>query len=135
MKRFNWLMAAFAIFALAFAACKETPEPGPEPGPDGPTPPTPTELTFDVEIGETTYSSFDFVVTPSDLNVEYLCLLYDVASADEFTKDEYLVSTLYQELTTEARANGMTFEEYMPEIVDRGILDSSFTGLRPETEY
>ena len=128
-------MAAFAIFALAFAACKETPEPEPGPGPDGPTPPKPIGLTFDVEIGETTYSSFDFVVTPSDLNVEYLCLLYDVASADEFTKDEYLVSTLYQELTTEARANGMTFEEYMPEIVDRGILDSSFSGLRPETEY
>ena len=132
-------MMMLAVVAISFTACCVDLEPvaTSEPNTDQPTPPTPPvdELTFDVQLGEVTHSSFDFVVTPSDLNADYLCLLYDVESADEFTKDEYLVSTLYQELTAEARTMGMTFEEFMPQVIDRGILDSKFTALRPETEY
>ena len=56
-------------------------------------------------------------------------MLYDAETVEEFTKDEYLVATLYQEFTSEARTKGKTLEEYMPEIVDRGILESRYTGL------
>lgn len=124
-------MMLLATVALSFVACEDPQtEPKPEPEPD-----QPTELTFEVEVGEVTHSSVAYKVTPSDLEADYLVVLYDVESADDFTKDEYLVATLLQELEADARSKGMTLKEYMPEIVDKGVLESSFTGLAPESEY
>ena len=124
-------MMLLATVALSFVACEDPQtEPKPEPNPN-----QPTELTFEVEVGEITHSSVAYKVTPSDLEADYLVVLYDVESADDFTKDEYLVATLLQELEADARSKGMTLKEYMPEIVDKGVLESSFTGLAPESEY
>lgn len=137
-------MMLLAICSLSFVGCCvditdpqiEADQQKPEP-----VPPTPgDELTFSnehfkIEIEEPAYSSFSFVVTPTDLNADYICMLYDAETVEEFTKDEYLVATLYQEFTSEARTKGKTLEEYMPEIVDRGILESRYTGLAPESDY
>ena len=116
---------------LSFVACTE-PQKEPTPGPD----PTPEGLTFDVKVGEVTSSTVAYTVTPSDLEAEYLCVLYDAETVEEFTRDEFLVQTLFQELETEARATGKTLEEYMPEVVDKGaITDGKFSNLFPESKY
>lgn len=117
---------------LSFVACTE-PQKEPTPGPDGP---TPEGLTFDVKVGEVTSSTVAYTVTPSDLEAEYLCVLYDAETVEEFTRDEFLVQTLFQELEAEARTTGKTLEEYMPEVVDKGaITDGKFSNLFPESKY
>ena len=135
MKKFNWLMMLVATAALSFAACTkantEEPKPGPEPGPG----PDVETLTFAVEVGEVTASSVSFTVTPSDLEAEYLCVLYDAETVEEFTKDEYLIATLFQELEAEARTTGKTLAEFMPEVVDKGVLEDTINGLAPESNY
>lgn len=120
-----------ATVALSFVACTEPEKP--TPGPDGP---TPEGLTFDVKVGEVTSSTVAYTVTPSDLEAEYLCVLYDAETVEEFTRDEFLVQTLFQELEAEARTVGKTLQEYMPEVVDKGaITDGKFSNLFPESKY
>ena len=131
MKRLNWLMMLLTAVTLSFAACTEpTPEPTPEPEP-----PQPEGLTFEVELGEVTYSSVDYTVTPSDLEAEYLCILYDAETVEEFTQDKYLVATLLQELEAEARTEGMTLVEFLADYTDKGVLEDSYTNLAPESDY
>ena len=128
MKNFNWLMMLMTAAMLSFVACEEP----------TPTPPVdePTETSFDVTIDNVTKTSMTFTVIPEDLEAEYFCMVYDVEAADQFTKDEYLVATIYQEITEEAGTMGKTFVEYMPELVDKGIVDEGlFTGLTPDTDY
>ncbi|MBO5882410.1 MAG: hypothetical protein J6Q21_04120 [Alistipes sp.] len=131
MKKFNWLMMLMTAATLSFAACTE---PTPE-VPVGPDDPTPEGLTFKVELGEVTYSSVDYTVTPSDLEAEYLCILYDAATVEEFTQDKYLVATLLQELEAEARTEGMTLVEFLADYTDKGVLEGSYERLAPESDY
>ena len=131
MKKFNWLMMLLTAATLSFVACELTP--APEPDPVGPE--QPTALTFNVELTEVTYSSVAYTVTPSDVEAEYLCLLYDAESVEEFTQDKYLVATLYQELEAEARSMGMTLAEFLPTYTDTGILEDQFVGLASEADY
>ena len=130
MKKFNWLMMLMTALTLSFAACET---PAPEPTPEEPE--EPKGLTFNVELTEVTYSSVAYTVTPSDLEAEYLCLLYDAESVEEFTQDKYLVATLYQELEAEARSMGMTLAEFLPTYTDKGILEDQFVGLASEADY
>ena len=130
MKKFNWLMMLVAMVAMTFAACQKSQTEEPKPGPD-----EPTALTFEVELGEVTYSSVDYKVTPSDLEAEYLCILYDAETVEEFTQDKYLVATLLQELEAEARTEGLTLVEFLTDYTDKGILEDSFTNLVPESDY
>lgn len=134
MKKFNWLMMLMTAVVLSFAACtkESTPEPKPEPEPG---PENPTALTFEVELGEITYSSVDYKVTPSNLEAEYLCILYDAETVEEFTQDKYLVATLLQELEAEARAEGLTLVEFLPDYTDKGVVEGSFENLAPESDY
>ena len=128
----NWLMMLLATVALSFVACTEPEPEKTTPGPD----PIPEGLTFDVKVGEVTSSTVAYTVTPSDLEAEYLCVLYDAATVEEFTRDEFLVQTLFQELEAEARTVGKTLQEYMPEVVDKGaITDGKFSNLFPESKY
>lgn len=129
MKKFNWLFMLMAAVAVSFASCEPTPEPQPED-------PKPQGLTFEVAVGEVTSSSVAYTVTPSDLEAEYLCVLYDAETVEEFTRDQFLVESLMMELEAEARATGKSLAEYMPTIVDKGaITDGMFQGLAPESRY
>lgn len=131
MRKFNWMMLLMTAVMLFVASCETTTNEDKKPD----TPDTPKELTFDVQVKEVTDSSVSYSVTPSDLEAEYLVVLYDVATADDFTRDQYLVSALYQELEAEANSMGKTFAEYMPEFVDKGAIDGEFDRLAPESEY
>ena len=132
MKKFNWLMMLMAMVVMTFAACEK---PTPEPEPEKPTP-NPTEKTFEVKIGEVTSSTIAYTVTPSDLEAEYLCVLYDAETIEEFTRDQFIIETLMMELESEARATGKTLAEFMPSIVDKGaITDGLFSGLASESKY
>ena len=126
MKKFNWLMMLLTAATLSFAACTE-PTPEQKPEPEG--------LTFEVELGEVTYSSVSYTVTPSDLEAEYLCVLYDAETVEEFTQDKYLVATLLQELEAEARAEGYTLVEFLADYTDKGVLEDSYERLTPESDY
>ena len=135
MKKINFLMALMMTFVLSLVACtKPTPEPEPEPGPEKPDPKP--EAAFVVEIGEVTSSSIAYTVTPSDVEAEYLCVLYDAETVEEYTRDQFLVEALMMELEAEARTQGKTLVEYMPQVVDKGVIDDGmFSGLAPESKY
>ena len=134
MKKINFLMALMMAFTLSFVACTK-PEPAPEPEPEPEPDPQPTAA-FVVAVGEVTSSSVAYTVTPANLEAEYLCVLYDAETVEEFTREEFLVESLMMELESEARATGKTLKEYMPTIVDKGaITDGMFEGLAPESRY
>ena len=140
MKKITWLMMLVAVFAVAMTSCKsedpttpqpENPTPKPEPEPE----PEPAAV-FDIKVGEVTSSSIAYTVTPADLEVEYLCVLYDAETVEETTRDEFLVQELMMELEAEARSAGKTLLEYMPSVVDKGAIeDGLFKGLAPESDY
>ena len=127
----NWLIALLSVFSLTFVACgndegTETPQPEPQ---------TPVEQSFDIQIDVVTYNSVEFIVTPTVLDAEYLCMLYDAETVESFRKDEYIIQTLYQDLESEARGKGMTLEEYLPSFTDKGVLSAKSTQLAPESDY
>ena len=120
------------MLALSFVACENptpTPEPEPKPEPE-------VKGAFDVQIVEVTSSTVAYTVTPADLEAEYLCVLYDAETIEEFTRDQFIVENLMMELESEARSKGKTLAEYMPEVVDKGaITDGLFSRLAPESKY
>lgn len=116
-----------SFILLTLAACK----------PEVDTPlPTPEKPDFEVTINGTTRGSVTFSVEPRDVDAAYLCTVCSKAEYEEFTREEFLVETIFQELRDEASNAGKTFEEYMPEVVDRGaISEARFSGLAPHTDY
>lgn len=111
---------------LALVACR--------PEIDAPTP-EPVEP-FEVTFGEITRSTVTLDVTPAQSIGDYICVVEERAVVEEFTKDDYYISTLFQEFAEEASNAGKTLEEYMPGVVERGAIDDArFSGLKMDTEY
>ena len=121
-------MALLSVFSLTFVACGGDDA-------DAQKPNKSPKAVFEVEINALTYNTVNFTVTPRDLEADYLCMLYDAATVEDFTRDQYIISTLYQQLEGEARKDGKTLSEYMVDYLDKGVLTDEFTGLAPETEY
>lgn len=120
----------FSLLCLVFAqlcvSCEQPVEPLPEPQKED----------FDVLIHDVSRGSVWFRVKPKDKDMDYLCVVYEKAEAEEFTRDEFLVQDIFMKITSEAYDQGKTFEEYMPEIVDRGNIDDvTFSGLKNDTEH
>ena len=134
MKKINFLMALMMAFTLSFVACEQPEEPKkPEPAPG---PEQPTTTTFEIAVGEVTYESIAYTVTPSNLDAEYLCVLFDAETIEDYTRDEFIAKELMMQLEDEARASGKTLLEYLPDVVDKGaITDGLFTDLYPNTKY
>lgn len=121
------ITSILTLFVLALVACHQ------EPNPIQPAPETPD---FEVTINGTTRGSVTFSVEPKDMDAAYLCTIYSRAEYEEFTREEFLVETIFQELREEASNVGKTLEEYMPEVVDRGaITEAKFSGLAANTDY
>ena len=105
-----------------------------------PTPPSIEDPTaksiFDIEISDVTRSTVTFSVRPENLEGDYLCIIKEAEEVDEFLKDEYIVTTIFQELSNEAYEMGKTLEEYMSQVVNRGVLESvTYSGLDIDAEY
>ena len=105
-----------------------------------PTPPSIEDPTaksfFDIEISDVTRSTVTFSVIPENLEGDYLCIIMEAEEVDEFLKDEYVITTIFQELSDEAYKMGKTLEEYMSQVVNRGVLESvTYSGLDIDAEY
>ena len=121
------ITSILALFVLALVACHPEPEP---------IQPTPEKPDFEITINGTTRGSVTFSVEPKDMDAAYLCTVYSKAEYEEFTREDFLVETIFQELREEASNVGKTLEEYMPEVVDRGaITEAKFSGLAAHTDY
>ena len=135
MKRLNWLMALMMVFSLSFVACGDDNVDKGNNNNGGNGGNETVDSFFDVEITDLTYSSVAFTVVPDDTLADYLCVLYTQEEVDEFTKDEYLVLSLFQELEAEARLEGKTIDEYLPSILEHGILEDEIKNLYAATDY
>ncbi|MBO5018051.1 MAG: hypothetical protein J6C56_04220 [Alistipes sp.] len=121
------ITSILALFVLALVACHPEPEP---------IQPTPENPDFEITINGTTRGSVTFSVEPKDMDAAYLCTVYSKAEYEEFTREDFFVETIFQELREEASNVGKTLEEYMPEVVDRGaITEAKFSGLAAHTDY
>lgn len=129
MNRFKLFALLLSALTLSLAACQKNEEPKPAPEPEQ------QELSFETTISGVSKTSVDVTVTPSDLEAEYVLLVMDKELADEFTKDEYLVATIYQDFADDAAKQGKLLAEYMAENVDKGIIEATFTGLATSTDY
>ncbi len=121
------ITSILTLFVLALVACHPEPEP---------IQPTPEKPDFEITINGTTRGSVTFSVEPKDMDAAYLCTVYSKAEYEEFTREDFFVETIFQELREEASNVGKTLEEYMPEVVDRGaITEAKFSGLAAHTDY
>ena len=136
MKKLNWLMAALIVAALSFAACsKDAPTDKPQPEPD-PEQPVKKELTFEAVVNSTTRTSAFITVTPSDLEADYMSVVYPASAVEQCATDAELVVKIYAEFAAYAEANGKTFVEYMAEVVKRGAQENhEVKGLAQNTNY
>ena len=126
MKRLAILFTV--IVALSVSACVQKEPTTPKPPVDTPE--------FKVEIDAITRSTVTLSVTPKELDMEYLCLIYEKEFVEEFTRDEFLASSIYQEIEDEAYAKGKTLAEYMPTIVERGAMEGvRYSGMQLDSEY
>ena len=91
---------------------------------------------FVVDITAVTRSTVTLDVTPAEGIGDYLCIVEESAKVEEFTKDSFVIETIFQEFSEEALSVGKTFEEYMPEVVDNGAISGAkFSGLKIDTDY
>ncbi len=129
MKRLNWLMMLLTAVTLSFAACTEpTPEQKPEPEPEN--------LTFEVSVSETTRTSAFINVTPSNLEADYLAVVYPAVVVEQSASDAELVAKIYTEFAAYAESLQKTFVEYMAEVVKRGALENhEVKGLAQNANY
>ena len=131
MRKFNLLMALMLLFAVSMTACKE---PIDEPTPE-PVEPT-KDLTFEAVVTQTTRTSAFISVTPSDLEADYMSVVYPASAVEQCATDAELVVKIYAEFAAYAEANGKTFVEYMGEVVKRGAQENhEVKGLAQNTNY
>lgn len=125
MNRLFLILTSLVAFVV-MGCTSNTPEPAPE---------LPQE-DFHILIHDTSRGSVWFSVTPADADMDYLCVVLEKAEVEEFTREEFLVESIFQEIASEASDKGKTLAEYLPEVVDRGkIEDVRFSGLTPDNYY
>ncbi len=102
---------------------------------DPPPPPTPIS-DFRVSVDDITRSTVTVSIAPSEEIGDYICVVEQRSVVDEFTQDKFVIATVFQELTEEASSKGLTLAEYMPSVVDNGVIEgATFSGLSLDTEY
>ena len=135
MRKFNWIMAVLMAFTLSLAACEKDNPQTDEPQ-DNPNPPTPTELTFEASVTEVTSTSACINVTPSDLEADYLSVVYSAYAVEQCATDAEIVAKIYADIAEYAESQEQTFIEYMSEHVKRGKLENhEVGGLTQATNY
>ena len=131
MKKLNWLMMLLTAATLSFAACTE-------PTPDKPNTDDPVkeDLKFEASVTETTRTSAFITVTPSDLEADYMSVVYPASAVEQCATDAELVVKIYAEFAAYAETVNKTFVEYMAEVVKRGVQENhEVKGLAQNTNY
>ena len=131
MKKLNWLMMLLTALTLSFAACTE-------PTPDKPNTDDPVkeDLKFEASVTETTRTSAFITVTPSDLEADYMSVVYPASAVEQCATDAELVVKIYAEFAAYAETVNKTFVEYMAEVVKRGVQENhEVKGLAQNTNY
>ncbi len=129
------LVSLFAtILALVAVACggdDDVTSPK-KPNPDVQDPNAP----FYVEFTEITRGSVTFNVTPKDFEMDYICMVYDKETVEEYTRDKYLVERVFDDLEILAEKQYKTLDEYFPYIRQRSVSDDiKFSGLSLDTKH
>ena len=134
MKKLNWLMAALMVVTLSFVACKEDEPIDPKPTPEPPV--EEVKLTFEAVVNETTRTSAYISVTPSDLEADYISVVYPASAVEQCATDAELIVKIYAEFAAFAEAYDMTFLEFMGDAVKRGAQENhEVVGLAQNTSY
>ena len=121
------IYALLSLLVVAFVACETNSEPAPTPE---------QGRYFEVDNIAITRGSVSFDVIPAELDMDYLCVVMERSEVDNFTRDEFMVESIFMEIEDEASNKGKTLREYMPEVVDRGVIEGVvFSGLKGDTEY
>ncbi len=119
-------MMMVAVLGMAFIGCTE--------GED--TPPQSKPLELQLVVDNVTKGSVTYSVTPSDPNANYLVTVVSKEFVDEIVEDEFIINNILDELKQVAASMGKTFDEYMPEVVDRGaVTEQVIKGLAFNTDY
>ena len=124
-------MMLLTAFTLSFAACTE-------PTPDKPNTDDPVkeDLKFEASVTATTRTSAFITVTPSDLEADYMSVVYPASAVEQCATDAELVVKIYAEFTAYAETVNKTFVEYMAEVVKRGVQENhEVKGLAQNTNY
>ena len=124
-------MMLLTAFTLSFAACTE-------PTPDKPNTDDPVkeDLKFEASVTETTRTSAFITVTPSDLEADYMSVVYPASAVEQCATDAELVVKIYAEFAAYAETVNKTFVEYMAEVVKRGAQENhEVKGLAQNTNY
>ena len=132
MKKLNWLMMLLTAATLSFAACTDEPTPE-KPGPEEP---VKKDLTFEAVVNDTTRTSAIVSVTPSDLEADYMSVVYPASAVEQCASDAEIVVKIYAEFAAYAESIDKTFVEYMSEVVKRGAQENhEVKGLAQNTNY
>ena len=124
-------MMLLTAATLSFAACTE-------PTPDKPNTDDPVkeDLKFEASVTETTRTSAFITVTPSDLEADYMSVVYPASAVEQCATDAELVVKIYAEFAAYAETVNKTFVEYMAEVVKRGVQENhEVKGLAQNTNY
>ena len=124
-------MMLLTAATLSFAACTE-------PTPDKPNvdEPAKVDLKFEASVTETTRTSAFITVTPSDLEADYMSVVYPASAVEQCATDAELVVKIYAEFAAYAETVNKTFVEYMAEVVKRGVQENhEVKGLAQNTNY
>ena len=124
-------MMLLTALTLSFAACTE-------PTPDKPNTDDPVkeDLKFEASVTETTRTSAFITVTPSDLEADYMSVVYPASAVEQCATDAELVVKIYAEFAAYAETVNKTFVEYMAEVVKRGVQENhEVKGLAQNTNY
>ena len=125
------MMMLLTAATLSFAACTE-------PTPDKPNvdEPAKVDLKFEASVTETTRTSAFITVTPSDLEADYMSVVYPASAVEQCATDAELVVKIYAEFAAYAETVNKTFVEYMAEVVKRGVQENhEVKGLAQNTNY
>ena len=135
----KWLMVALMTMTLSLVACekdKVEPQPEPTPTPEPEPQPNPTELTFELQVVDTTKTEAIINVTPSDIEADYLVLALDAKTVDSYDNDAEVIAKIYADVESYAEANDTTLEEYLAPKVKSGLLENhKVENLNVATSY
>lgn len=96
--------------------------------------PDESKVTFEVFVTDVNHASAKVSVIPSDEEVTYAALILPSEQTKNLS-DEELFNKIIDQYKADAEQNGVTFEEVLKMVLQKGTLDGVFNNLKELTEY